>query len=269
MHRSILSGLVIYNIFRPSSILTRLVRALMTVWSMSLFQFCFTIMAVETRAKDREEYNVQLLKQKELSNEEKLNGRIKRNQVAPALYTHKIALRKAMERQKGRLQNTQLKLNAGTNSDDGYGEDVVKSHEAPNEKKSIFGICFKGLTKFQNLVHRNLNLIQLLTPMLLQDGPFLIVRLVLVSYYKVTGSGTFLFLTAKNALLVMLQVYRICVLYCQPPEEEHDLFHEDELIRLRNVQTAIKSMQSTTYAMRLVTRLHKKVDRSQMDKSTQ
>lgn len=230
-------------------------------------------MAVETRAKDREEYNMQLLKQEELSNEEKLTGKFNRNQVAPALYTHKVAHRKAMERQKGRLQNLQLKLNADANANDGNGEgSIVKPNETPNEnkikRKSIFEMCFKGLTRFQNLVHRNLNLIQLLTPMLLQDGPFLIVRLVLVSYYKVTGSGTFLFLTAKNALLVMLQVYRICVLYCQPPEEEHDLFHEDELIRLRNVQTAITSIQSTTYAMRLVTRLHKKVDRTQMDKST-
>ena len=82
------------------------------------------------------------------------------------------------------------------------------------------------------------------------------------SFYKyiILGSGTFLFLTAKNALLVMLQVYRICVLYCQPPEEDHNLFYEDEVIRLRNVQTAIKSVQRTTYAMRLVTRLQKKIE---------
>jgi hypothetical protein len=79
----------------------------------------------------------------------------------------------------------------------------------------------------------------------------------------VLGSGTFLFLTAKNALLVMLQVYRICVLYCQPPEEEHNLFYEDEIIRLRNVQTAIKSVQRTKFAMRLLTRLHKKVEDKQ------
>ena len=78
--------------------------------------------------------------------------------------------------------------------------------------------------------------------------------------FIVSGSGTFLFLTAKNALLVMLQVYRICVLYCQPPEDEHDLFYEDEIIRLRNVQTAIKSVQRTTYAMKVVARLQRKAE---------
>ena len=218
-------------------------------------------MAVETRAKDREELNEQLLKQEELSNEEKKKKKAKRNQVAPALYTHKVAHIKAIERQKERLENLQLKLNPDVNADVENGmENITKLDENVTRRKSrsIFGKCFDSLTRFQNLVHQNLNLIQLLTPMLLQDGPFLIVRLVLVSYYKVTGSGTFLFLTAKNALLVMLQVYRICVLYCQPPEEEHDLFHEDALIRLRNVQTAIRSVQSTTYAVRLVAKLHKK-----------
>ncbi|XP_028396484.1 transmembrane protein 26-like [Dendronephthya gigantea] len=238
-----------------------LVRAILTVWSMSLFQFSVTVMGVETRAKDREELKEQLLKQEELKKQER-DMKIKRNQVAPALYTHKLAQKKAMDKQKDRIANLQLKLHADTKLDlAGIADDDYETNKDPvPKKKSVLGIFVKGITIFQNFVHRNLNLIQLLTPMLLQDGPFLIVRLVLVSYYKVTGSGTFLFLTAKNALLVMLQVYRICVLYCQPPEEEHDLFHEEDLVRLRNVQTAIKSVQRTAYAMRLVTRLHKKAE---------
>ena len=89
---------------------------------------------------------------------------------------------------KERIANHQLKLQSDTKIDfDDVSFKNEKDRETAQKKGSIFGICFRGVTNFQNFVHRNLNLIQLLTPMLLQDGPFLIVRLVLVSYYKVTG----------------------------------------------------------------------------------
>ncbi|XP_046841583.1 transmembrane protein 26-like [Xenia sp. Carnegie-2017] len=240
----------------------RLVRAILIVWSMSLLQFSFTIMAVETRAKDRKELKEQLIKQADLREEER-TFKVKSYQVAPALYSHKLAHKKAIERQKERLNNLQLKLKSDQKLDEISMENgqMNETNEKSNHK-SVIQAFSKALTGFQEFVHRNLNLIQLLTPMLLQDGPFLIVRLLLVSYYKVKGSGTFLFLTAKNALLVTLQVYRICVLCCRPPEDEHDLFQEDEIVRLRNVQTAKKSVQKTNYVIRLVSRLQKKEEKS-------
>ena len=57
----------------------------------------------------------------------------------------------------------------------------------------------------------------------------------------------------------MLQVYRIFVLYYKPPEEDIDkLFPENDASnRLCNVQTAIKSVQHTRLAIRLVSRLQR------------
>ena len=93
-----------------------------------------------------------------------------------------------MEKQQERIANLQLKLQTDSKIHfDDVPNDDVESEDPVPKKKSIFGVFYRGLTNFQNFVHRNLNLIQLLTPMLLQDGPFLIVRLVLVAYYKVTG----------------------------------------------------------------------------------
>ena len=104
-----------------------------------------------------------------------------------------MAHKKAMEKQKERIANLQLKLQTDTKIDFADVSADNETNKDPIRKNIfIFGMCFRGLTNFQNFVHRNLNLIQLLTPMLLQDGPFLIVRLVLVSYYKVTG------MTSKN-----------------------------------------------------------------------
>lgn len=93
-----------------------------------------------------------------------------------------------MEKQQERIANLQLKLQSDSKIDFYDASSNNETIKDPvQEKTSIFGIFYRGLTKFQNFVHRNLNLIQLLTPMLLQDGPFLIVRLLLVSYYEVTG----------------------------------------------------------------------------------
>lgn len=154
---------------------------------MSLLQFSVTVMAIETRAKDREELKEQLLKQESLQQQER-ESKVKRNQVAPALYTHKVAHKKAIERQKERINNLQLKLQSDPKIDmDDVASDLETNTDTAQKSKSILGVFCGGLTSFQKLVHKNLNLIQLLTPMLLQDGPFLIVRLVLVSYYKVTG----------------------------------------------------------------------------------
>lgn len=57
-----------------------LVRAILTVWSMSLLQFSVTVMGVETRAKDREELKEKLLKEEALKKEQR-EMKIKPNQV--------------------------------------------------------------------------------------------------------------------------------------------------------------------------------------------
>lgn len=63
-----------------SILISSLVRVILTVWSMSLLQFSVTVMAVETRAKDREELKEQVLKEEALKQEERYL-KTKRNQV--------------------------------------------------------------------------------------------------------------------------------------------------------------------------------------------
>lgn len=46
----------------------------------------------------------------------------------------------------------------------------------------------------------------------LQDGPFLILRLILISHYKIFTHLS-LFFTSKNALVLMLQLYRLIVVH--------------------------------------------------------
>lgn len=62
------------------------------------------------------------------------------------------------------------------------------------------------------LVRRILSFLQALsTTILLQDGPFLILRLGLIIHYKIISQSN-VFFTTKNFLVVLLQLYRVCVI---------------------------------------------------------
>ncbi|KAK6177621.1 hypothetical protein SNE40_015683 [Patella caerulea] len=60
--------------------------------------------------------------------------------------------------------------------------------------------------------------ISIMISVTLQDGPFLVLRMLLIFRYNVI-SYTNLFFTSKNSLVLILQFYRLFVLFCQPPEQ--------------------------------------------------
>ena len=241
------------------------VNAVILFWSASLFQFPLTIYAMERTAQRLEKEKSQLEEQLKKIKDEK-NTRRKRNQVAPspALYTYKKNnSQDRNERDEIRVKYIQTKfglaikpeLTSVTSTD----EEEATGTRVPHGKCTR---CCYGLTKaFDNLALKMQDyteLISLIIPMLMQDGPFLIIRLIVIAYYQIYHD-TLYFLTVKNALVVMLQVYRIFVLYYKPPEEDIDkLFPENDASnRLCNVQTAIKSVQHTRLAIRLVSRLQR------------
>ena len=87
-----------------------------------------------------------------------------------------------------------------------------------------------------------IELLGILMSLFMQDGPFLTFRLFIIAQY---GAYEYMviFLTAKNALVLALQVYRLCVLHCACYDhKENDFSPENEIdanSRLKNVQVAI------------------------------
>lgn len=71
------------------------------------------------------------------------------------------------------------------------------------------------------------DLYSILTLMLMQDGPFLIVRLVLIIAYGV-DANLHLFFTGKNAMALSLLVYRLVVLIMEShvEDDENEDFYE-------------------------------------------
>ena len=85
-------------------------------------------------------------------------------------------------------------------------------------------------------------LVGMLMSLFMQDGPFLTFRLFIIAQYQAYGYMV-IFLTAKNALVFALQVYRLCVLHCTCYDHKENDFSPDNEIdansRLKNVQVAI------------------------------
>lgn len=65
----------------------------------------------------------------------------------------------------------------------------------------------------------------ILTSICLQDLPFLVVRLLLIFYYDVV-SYTNMFFTSKNSLVIILLVYRVCVVQVQTAKAKEKTIHQ-------------------------------------------
>ena len=86
-------------------------------------------------------------------------------------------------------------------------------------------------------------LLAILMSLFMQDGPFLTFRLFIIAQYQ-AYEYMVIFLTAKNALVLALQVYRLCVLHCTCYDHKENDFSPDNEIdansRLKNVQVAVR-----------------------------
>ena len=81
---------------------------------------------------------------------------------------------------------------------------------------------------------------QILVTLLMQDGPFLVLRLYLIVMFNIS-SEMHIFFTCKNAIVSILLVYRLCILTCRGQAVEIDWYREEASAKLHNVQLAILS----------------------------
>jgi len=81
-------------------------------------------------------------------------------------------------------------------------------------------------------------LFQILVTLLMQDGPFLVLRLVLSVEFGITTEMHMLFLI-KNAMVCTLLIYRLCILTCKADDAEETLMKEEAASKLHNVQLAV------------------------------
>ncbi|XP_041377422.1 uncharacterized protein LOC121389839 [Gigantopelta aegis] len=68
--------------------------------------------------------------------------------------------------------------------------------------------------------------ISIIVSVFLQDGPFLVLRMMLIFRFRVL-SYTNLFFTLKNSLVITLQFYRLLILFCQKQDRDPLVMGED------------------------------------------
>ncbi|CAF0804142.1 unnamed protein product [Adineta steineri] len=83
----------------------------------------------------------------------------------------------------------------------------------------------------------------LCTTILLQDGPFLCLRLGLIIHYKIISQSN-VFFTTKNFLVVLLQLYRVCVIIIE--HRKRHLLARASDAALTSTQLAVVSKKSPT-----------------------
>lgn len=232
------------------------VNSMLLFWSISLLQFTLTISAMERTAQRLEKEKAQLEEQLKKAKTERVLS-AKRNQIAPAsaLYTYQ----KTKRRDELHLKYIQTKrgLEIKPDFESSVTEDIQS--EKPNivspSRLSCKDRIQRAFTNVKTTMQNYIELASLMIPMFMQDGPFLIMRLIIITKFDIYDD-TLYFLTCKNALVVMLQVYRIFVLYYVPPDEDSDeLFPEDLSSKLSNVQTAVQSAKHTRMVIKLVSKL--------------
>ena len=89
----------------------------------------------------------------------------------------------------------------------------------------------------------------ILTSIVMQDAPFLVVRLLLIFKYKVI-SYTNMFFTSKNSLVIVLLLYRCVVVQAEARRKKRNVDKSPSLQRLRmmnNTQVANKMLDGQVY----------------------
>ena len=214
------------------------VNAIFLLWSVSLFQFSLTIYAMERTEQRLENGKAQPMEQLNKLRREK-GLRRRRNRVAPseALYTNKKNRCKEHED----VQVSYIQTKSGLDIKPGMVTGArMEKDEAVIQKISRGGrFSLHRITKLLSnstiKMQHHSELIRLFIPLFMQDGPFLIIRLIVIAYYGVYHD-TLYFLTVKNALVVMIQVYRIFVLCYKPPEKDiDDFFPENDAAQTREI----------------------------------
>lgn len=201
-------------------------KGVMIVWGWSILQFSLTIALPEEGLKQEEE---------EETDQDPASVKWRHtNQVAPVSYLHyKAMLKKGWDTEAQKSSHAAAQWRGKSRALEPAV--VVQDEPAPEEEESGCGI-HRG--ELKDCILKHLELISCLIPVLMQDGPFFVYRMVLMIHYKVTTQMIIL-LTVKNALVIIVQIYRITILYCcEPRADDGNL--DDPSIRVR---TALRANQ--------------------------
>nr|XP_023026019.1 uncharacterized protein LOC111514022 [Leptinotarsa decemlineata] len=87
---------------------------------------------------------------------------------------------------------------------------------ATKSRKSRLATTSSTVDRSEN---RSIDVCSILLNIILQDAPFLVFRLLLITHYQIITYMN-IFFTCKNTLVILLQIYRLYVVYSEPNKEK-------------------------------------------------
>ncbi len=204
----------------------------MVVWGWSILQFSLTVALPEEGLKQEEEEDI---------DKDPANVKWRQtNRVAPMSYMHyKAMLTKGWDTEAQKTHQTeQYAMKWRGNAAHASNEQTAAEHHQEEEESG----CGIKRGEVRDCILNHLELISCLVPVLMQDGPFFVYRMVLMIQYKISTQMIIL-LTVKNALVIIVQIYRIMILYCCEPRKDEPAL-DDPSIRVRAALKASHGMST-------------------------
>ena len=140
-----------------------------------------------------------------------------------------------------------IKTNVQDDDDDEMEEDCTTTND--DDKKRKKRDCKYFWDAFVRRVLQT-ELWAIIVTLIMQDGPFFLIRVAAIFLYDLM-SETHVFFTAKNALMIMLQIYRGVAIY-QDYKEQQRQKKDDKQKSWKQLYTKIKHMMAFTHGRQSV-----------------
>eukprot|EP00111_Clytia_hemisphaerica_P017541 TCONS_00051929-protein len=202
--------------------------AVIAIYTWAILQFTLVTTATLKDKKDLEE------------DLEKQIQPPKKNQIAPTRKISGTEIHRDKHVQKKYIEDVRTrKVSVENREHRGRGR-KISTTKSPTESKHKAINSESSVQMNERTRRRELHgeVFQILVTLMMQDGPFLVLRLYLIIQYNVV-SEMHIFFTCKNAIVSVLLVYRLLILTCRGEDIETDLYREEAAAKLHNVQLAI------------------------------
>lgn len=209
--------------------------AIMVIFTLSVYQFALVTTSTMDSEEDVKERNRKIHAQNNRVHPESHWKKLSRNAYIKELKAQRAAANLA----RGKVTPT-----SGEDKDTSV-DNITKRKSRLAKLRKPKAINADAAVETSTSIKRKAlhgELYQILVTLLMQDGPFFILRTYLIIQYNV-ASEMHIFFTCKNAIVCILLIYRLLILSCSENEKDNEIDRVGAESKLKNIQRAIENMK--------------------------
>lgn len=216
--------LEIFELFKEEKVMYEegVTYAVLSVYTLALYQFTL-VTTSSNNENDLEGDRKEMMQLKVKKNEIISFERSLKSDVEKQIYIEDVKRKRYAEKKNNRVRGKGKKNRV-------VPKMVQKIAEVEEARKRDVIVKLREL---------HTELFQILVTLLMQDTPFLILRLYVIIVFDII-SEMHVFFTCKNLLVLLLLIYRLLILNCNGVDEDVEWILEDSTTKLANIQQAIQ-----------------------------